>query len=108
MNRLNDLSGNWSDNERQRGVDVSDEVHAQLVFIALTGIEDAEKSVLGSLDRLRKEMKIGRLEWIAVGVCLMRLLLVYRDVALRYVYGAKQIGSKITTKWKHCGYLCSR
>jgi hypothetical protein len=94
MSRLNDLSGNWSDKERERGVDVSDEVLAQLVLIALDGIEEAEKLVLGSLDKLRKEMEIGRLEWVAVGICLMRLLLVYRDLTLRYVNGAKQVGSE--------------
>lgn len=98
MNRLNDLSGNWSDKDRERGVDVSDEVLAQLVDIELTGIEDAEKSVLGNLDKLRKETKIGRLEWIAVAVCLMRLLLVYRDLTLRYVNGAKQVGSEVRGK----------
>jgi hypothetical protein len=98
MNRLNDLSGDWSDKDRERGVDVSDEVLAQLMHIALAGIENAEKSVLGSLDRLRKEMEIGRLEWVAVGVCLMRILLIYRDLTLRYVNGAKLVGSEAASK----------
>ncbi|KAH6665564.1 hypothetical protein B0J14DRAFT_660735 [Halenospora varia] len=95
MKRIADVSGDWSDRERERGVDVSDEVYAQLVVIALAGIEEAEEFVLEILDKLRNEMKIGQLEWVAVGICLMRLLLVYRDQALRYANGRKLVGSNV-------------
>ncbi|KAF4635632.1 hypothetical protein G7Y89_g2465 [Cudoniella acicularis] len=98
MHRMEDRSRAWSSQERERGVDVSDEVYAQVVIIALTGIEEAEEFVLGSLDQFRNEMKIGKLEWVAVGICLMRLLLVYRDLALRYANGRKLVGSNVDSR----------
>jgi hypothetical protein len=102
MKRIFDSSSTWSEEDKDRGAEVSDEVHTQLVSIAMSGIEVAETQVLSKLDKLRnesgkvqKDMGIGRLEWIVVGVCLMRLLLVYRDQTLRYAHGAKHTGGML-------------
>jgi hypothetical protein len=105
MKRIFVSSSTWSEEDKDRGAEVSDEVHTQLVSIAMSGIEAAETQVLSKLDKLRnesgkvqKDMGIGRLEWIAVGVCLMRLLLVYRDHTLRYAHGAKHPGVNVNPR----------
>lgn len=81
-----DVSGQHSVRNRSIGIQIPPAVGFQLKCLFVDWMEIAETKVLSDLDRLRnrKDVKIGREEWIAVGICLMRLLLVYRDLVLYY------------------------
>ena len=62
---------------------VSETVHDQLRLLAAEGLEPAEKYVFSELDNLSKIICASNHARIIAGICLLRLLLVYRDRLIR-------------------------
>lgn len=62
---------------------VSETVHDQIRILAAEGLEPAEKHVFSELDNVSKIIGTSSHARIIVGVCLLRLLLLYRDRLIR-------------------------
>ncbi len=62
---------------------VSETVHDQIRLLAAEGLKPAEKHVFSELDNLPKIIGASNHARIIVGICLLRLLLLYRDRLIR-------------------------
>jgi len=69
------------DGERQNFV--SPTIYDQIRLLAAEGVKPTEKSVFAEVDRLNKLVGSSKHARIVAGVCLLRLLLLYRDRAVR-------------------------
>jgi hypothetical protein len=61
---------------------VSETVHDQLRLLAAEGLEPTEGAIFGEVDNLPKIMS-GRNARIIAGICILRLMLIYRDRVIR-------------------------
>jgi hypothetical protein len=96
-----DSSSKWSYSDKESGIMISGSARFQLKNVLINGLEATEPEVLAALDKLRnrKDVKIGRQQWIVVGICLMRLILVYRDLVLYYSTCAESGRSSSDFEW---------
>lgn len=62
---------------------LSETVHDQIRIVAAEGLEPAEKYVFSELDNLSKVVGTRNHARIIAGICLLRLLLLYRDKMIR-------------------------
>ena len=78
-----DLLGRLGRPESDPGNFVSETVHDQIRILAAEGLEPAEKHVFSELDNLPRIVGASNHARIIAGVCLLRLLLLYRDRLIR-------------------------
>lgn len=62
---------------------VSETVHDQLRILAAEGLAPVEKLVFGEIDNLHKNFGKDRNGRIVAGICVLRLMLLYRDRVIR-------------------------
>ena len=62
---------------------VSPTIHDQIRLMAAGGLEDVEKEVFQQIDAFKKLVGPNKHARIVGGICLMRLILLYRDRATR-------------------------
>jgi hypothetical protein len=58
-------------------------IHDQIRLIAASGLKDAEQDVFKQIDAFKKLIGPNKHARIVGGICLMRLILLYRDRAIR-------------------------
>ncbi len=78
-----DLLGRGSAEGEQQQRFVSETVHDQVRLLAAEGLEPAEKLVFSEIDDLKKIISTGKHARIITGICLLRLVLIYRDRLVR-------------------------
>lgn len=62
---------------------VSETVHDQLRILAAQGLAPVEKLVFGEIDNLHKNFGKDRNGRVVAGICVLRLMLLYRDRVIR-------------------------
>lgn len=62
---------------------VSETVHDQLRLLAAEGLEPTEAFLFAEVDNLAKVMAKGKNGRIVAGICILRLMLLYRDRVIR-------------------------
>lgn len=78
-----DLLEHLSNDEGKGEHFVSETVHDQIRLLAAEGLEPEEKHVFSEFDELSKITSVGNHARIIAGICLLRLLLLYRDRLIR-------------------------
>jgi hypothetical protein len=78
-----DLLEHLSNDEGEGEHFVSETVHDQIRLLAAEGLEPEEKHVFSEFDELSKIISAGNHARIIAGICLLRLLLLYRDRLIR-------------------------
>lgn len=62
---------------------ISETVHDQIRLLAAEGLEPAEKIVFNELDNINKHVCGDEHGRMIIGICLLRLMLLYRDRLVR-------------------------
>jgi hypothetical protein len=76
-----DLLGHPGSQNSQRYI--SETVHDQIRLLAAEGLELVEKIVFSELDNINKQVYGNKHASMIIGICLLRLMLLYRDRLVR-------------------------